>query len=543
MAASLFFSVVEVKYMRLVTYFLRLWFTIRALRAKQVFYRIYYNFFALKIISEGGESVSFPWVWKGPEVLLPSVSLGNSHAKFLNIESDISKIDIWNDKAFEKLWLYNLHYFDHLNAIGNTEREVENLALINRWISENPLVIGNGWEPYPLSLRITNLVKWYSRSDVKEHIVLKSLMHQAEAHSKQIEYHILGNHLFANAKALIFVGCFLKGSEGTRYLLLGLSIIDQEIENQFLQDGGHFELSPMYHCIVLWDLLDLINLALVVNHPLLTSRISNWRSVAKNALYWLKAMIHPDGEVSFFNDSAIGVAAKPLYIFDYAESLSISSSQISKSLTLLEYSGYSRIQFPWYTMLIDHAEIGASYLPGHGHADTLSFELSVGLQRVIVNSGTSVYGISEERLRQRRTAAHNTLEIDCTSSSDVWSGFRVGRRAKVRLLDASSNGDQATVSAEHNGYSRIFRKISHHRTVRGTSDSISILDEVNGITNSVVSSLHLHPDVKLNIISNFHFMLEIDEFQIDIRSDVEIEILESTWHPRFGVSLENKKLV
>ncbi|MFB1490650.1 MULTISPECIES: heparinase II/III family protein [unclassified Thiocapsa] len=43
--------------------------------------------------------------------------------------------------------------------------------------------------------------------------------------------------------------------------------------------------------------------------------------------------------------------------------------------------------------LLDVAPIGPDYLPGHAHADTLSFELSLFGQRVIVNGGTSRYRI------------------------------------------------------------------------------------------------------------------------------------------------------
>ena len=85
----------------------------------------------------------------------------------------------------------------------------------------------------------------------------------------------------------------------------------------------------------------------------------------------------------------------------------------------------------------DVGEIGPDYRPGHAHADTLCFELSVFGQRLVVNSGTSEYGLGAERLRQRGTAAHSTVQIDGADSSEVWSGFRVARRARplCRTLD------------------------------------------------------------------------------------------------------------
>ena len=80
-------------------------------------------------------------------------------------------------------------------------------------------------------------------------------------------------------------------------------------------------------------------------------------------------------------------------------------------------------------LLIDVAPIGPDYLPGHAHADTLSYELSLYGKRVLVNSGTSRYGSGPKRDWERSTAAHNTVEVDGQSSSETWSGFRVARRA------------------------------------------------------------------------------------------------------------------
>ena len=90
--------------------------------------------------------------------------------------------------------------------------------------------------------------------------ILQSIAHQSDALKQQFEYHILANHLFSNAKALVFVGVYLDGDLGKDCLLKGLRVLKQEMEEQFLQDGAHFELSPMYHALFLEDLLDLVNI-------------------------------------------------------------------------------------------------------------------------------------------------------------------------------------------------------------------------------------------------------------------------------------------
>src|SRR6185295_1096925 len=108
------------------------------------------------------------------------------------------------------------------------------------------------------------------------------------------------------------------------------------------------------------------------------------------------------------------------------------------------------------------ASVGPSYQPGHAHADTLSFELSLHGRRVLVNSGTSEYGTGPERQRQRSTAAHNTVVIDGQDSSEVWGGFRVARRAHCQWL-ATSRTPAPSIEAVHDGYLRLPGRNTHRR--------------------------------------------------------------------------------
>ncbi|KKO47839.1 heparinase [Arsukibacterium sp. MJ3] len=531
--------------MLLLTRFQRLYHTVKPLRFEQIFYRMLYKLKPLRNISLIINAPSpASWVWNGPEVLQPSF-LGGNDVCFLNLPGKINSAQDWNNTKFEKLWLYNLHYFDDLNAQNSKKRVTTQLRLVQRWVSENPAVSGNGWEPYPLSLRLVNWVKWYNRAQLNNPDILSSIELQASALSKQLEYHILGNHLFANAKALVFVGCFLQGDSADKYLNLGLRILEREIPEQFLPDGGHFELTPMYHCILLWDLLDLINLASISKHRKLANVLPKWRVVAEKALHWLKVMQHPDGEVSFFNDSTMGIAATPAQLFSYATSLSLHLVNLPlPELVMLPVSGYSRISMPEHTLLFDHAAVGPDYLPGHAHADTLSIEWSVGLERVLVNSGTSIYGLSKERLRQRQTAAHNTVEVDNTDSSEVWSGFRVARRAYAKLLDADAKNGKVALTASHDGYKRLKGKVTHLREVDANNKSISITDKLQGEYNNAIVHWHLHPKVKVKKLSDYELSLTLDSGTLLIvRCNIPLQVIPSSWHPGFGETISSNKIV
>lgn len=522
---------------------LRLYYTVKPLRFEQVFFRIYYCFRgSIKLSKKLGMVSAYEWKWSATEVSVPSY-LTQNQVIFLNKKVDISPPAIWNDNTEEKLWLYNLHYFDDLNAVDSLNRKDIQYKLIKRWIAENPAVKGNGWEPYPLSLRLVNWIKWYNRSGIDDQAILDSIAQQAEALSKQLEYHILGNHLFANAKALVFVGCFLEGRLGVKYLKLGLKLLDREIPEQFLGDGGHFELSPMYHCILLWDILDLINLANIALEPLLKHRLESWKNTATQALDWLNIMTHPDGEVAFFNDSTIGIAASPSQLKLYAATLNINTCRKLNHYELLSDSGYTRIGFSDYSLIFDHGEVGPSYLPGHAHADTLSFEMSLGESRFFVNSGTSLYGVSEERHRQRGSAAHNTVVINSEDSSEVWGGFRVARRAHSIVNDVFVSDDLVTITASHDGYTRLTPSVRHKRNISATKAEVVITDSIDQAGVIAKAYFHVHPDIKITIISDDSLELQSDEGQcIIVKTSTPLELEYSTYHPGFGVSVANQKI-
>ena len=112
-----------------------------------------------------------------------------------------------------KLWRYNQHYFDDLNAEQAVDRVEWHRELLNDWISNNPPFKGNGWEPYPTSLRLVNWIKWALSGVELPAYYLESMVLQARWLERRIEWHLLGNHLFANAKALVFVGTYFSGPE------------------------------------------------------------------------------------------------------------------------------------------------------------------------------------------------------------------------------------------------------------------------------------------------------------------------------------------
>lgn len=483
--------------------------------------------------------------WRSP-ACHPARQLGARRFRFLNREGELRAPHDWNDPTVPKLWLYNLHYFDDLNATQHEARHEWHDKLIESWIDDNAPATGTGWEPYPLSLRVVNWIKWGLAGSTLTPRALHSLSVQARYLSQRLEWHLLGNHLLANAKALIFAGAFFTGAEAQTWLDKGLTIWSDQLREQVLPDGGHFERSPMYHAIILEDVLDVINL-------LDTLEIGGERRVQDEArpcagamLAWLRAMTHPDGEIALLNDSAFGIAASPDELERYARSLGVQPGGLAREsgVVHLRATGYISVVGPSAAAYLDVGPIGPDYLPGHAHADTLSFELSIDGRRTIVDSGTSTYEKDAERERQRSSSAHNTVEIDGENSSDVWGGFRVGRRAYPLDLQVTASEGSVEVSCAHDGYERLAGSPVHRREWRFGDDRLTITDRIDGRFRTAVARFHVHPDCELTLSDHSRGTIRLTSAR-KIHWSVEngrARIANTSYHPEFGTSLQNSCL-
>jgi uncharacterized heparinase superfamily protein len=445
--------------------------------------------------------------------------------------------ETWNDPALPKLWLYNLHYFDDLVAVGAATREPALAALLRRWIGQNPQARGNGWEPYCLSLRIVNWIKWFSGHVAAEPEWQRSLAIQARYLRRRLEWHLLGNHLWANAKALVFAGLYFEGTEADAWRRKGLEILAREFDEQVLEDGGHFERSPMYHAILLEDVLDLVAQAQRYPGVIPSATVERWQFAAGKMLAWLGVMTHPDGDIALFNDAALGGAARFDDLRGYAAALGIESATRFKSSVLLSASGYARLDEGSAALIADVGEIGPDYLPGHAHADTLSYELSLSGQRLIVDAGTSRYDVSAERLWQRGTAAHNTVQIDGRDSSEVWSSFRVGRRARPLAVRMTA-GKVQELTAAHDGYRHLKGRPIHHRCWRLSAESLTVEDRIEGGRVQAISRIRLHPAWQAHLDGPGTGWLRLGTRRVRWNLDgaCDAKIVQSSWHPHFGVS-------
>ena len=516
--------------------------TLRYLKWQQIYFRLVRKLIKPRVTESFKGSQPHPSSeWKHLTLYDEKIN-SQLEACFLNYTKNLDFPTDWNSELPSKLWVYNLHYFEDLLSNCAEERRSFHLHILDRWVDENPVGHGNGWEPYPTSLRIVNILKaWLGGLELDEKL-FSSICAQACFLSHDLEKHLLGNHYFVNLKALLFAGVIFENEGWSQIAEKGLIA---EIPEQILWDGANFELSPMYHSLMLVDMLDMFNLSRCYPTKLSTELMALFEEYIPKMLTFMEAMAHPDGGVSFFNDSAKGIAPTKAKIESYAETLGfvINPIDVNKSQIIDNAnSGYICATAAGNKLIFDAAAIGPDYIPGHAHADTLSFELSIGRQRVFVNSGTSEYGLSSKRLSQRQTAAHNTIEVDGKASTEVWSGFRVARRAKIVSRYTERKREAFVIQAAHDGYKSLFGGCIHTRKLTFGANSLVVFDSLQGVFSHAKSRFYFHPDLLISLEGN---ILSVKGPTFILYSDLSgkvASLVDTFWYPEFGLEVPNRML-
>lgn len=472
--------------------------TISFLKFSQLFYQIKY-----RLVKKQPLSYYLPKSTRGSGLLPVSFRhqleqkiefVGeNNTFNLLNLTVVFKNEIDWNYLSNGKLWNYNLQYFNFLNQNDVSDELKEKLLIdIGAWLKDGRLAI----EPYPVSLRVINTIRFIAQKRGRPNqVIVEDVFAQLKYLNHHLEYHILGNHLLENAFALIIGGYIFKEQQWTDR---AKKILFAQLDEQILNDGGHFELSPMYHQIILFRVLELIEwYSDSENNDLVF--LSFLKNKAFLMLGWLKRMTFANGDIPHFSDSAKGISNSSDDLFLYARQLGLGNVIEAD----LNDSGYRKFVLPSYECIIDVGAVGPTYQPGHSHADALSFILHTNNKPFIVDTGTSTYQIGSRRSYERSTAAHNTVVINDVDQSEVWGGFRVGKRATVNLLNESTE----QLVAEHDGYLDNF-KVMHRRSFNFLDQEIQILDRIGAMNGKL--HLHFHPSCILKITD--HNSISIDEF-------------------------------
>ncbi len=507
---------------------LYLWFhTVRYFKPKQVFFRLFYplrnTFFPPTVKRTYSGSLALQ-SWGNAPYNAQSF-LGAASFSFLNIEHHFDREILWNHSAYGRLWTYNLNYFDFLNQ-ENLSRE-EGLSLILDYLNkEAGLVIGK--EPYPTSLRIVNWIKFVSRYQINDAGINQFIFRDVNRLSRNLEFHVLGNHLLENGLAIFLGAVFFRDN---RFLEIAKDILDKELKEQILNDGAHFERSPMYHRILLHRLLDCYKFAVESEWASSKPLVHLLKLKSISMLSWLAAVTYPNGDTPMVKDSAHGIGLPSQTLFEYGKTLALNWQRAN-----LSDSAYRKYTDKNYECFMDIGGPSPDYQPGHAHADTFNFELWYKGKAVIIDPGISTYEAGPARDRERSTVFHNTVSVDGRNSSEVWGVFRVAKRARVKVWEDSPQ----RIKVSHNGFRSVGNK--HQRVFQFKKSGILMLDLIEGKSEKAEAFFHLAPDLKVKA-SPEQDMVMVGEIQIQFKGAVALKTIDYACPLGFNKVTDAQKII
>lgn len=479
-------------------------YTVKKLRLRQLFYQILARTYKPKLRQIAGTPCGR--ALSRTDTIPKGKCYQQETFSFLNISAKFSS---WNDSTHGMLWTYNQNYMDWLLQPGFTAKE--GIGWIDRFIRELPDNRA-GLDAYPIALRGINWIKFISLNTEEITTEKKKtweafLYAQYELLTRKLEYHLLGNHLLEDAYSLFIASLFF---EDASMFKKASRLLCRELNEQILPDGAHYEQSPMYHCILLDRLLDCYNFSTKNKRFDKQKKLNSFlHKKAQAMLGHLESLIYRDHSIPLLNDSAYGIAPCPDDLFAYAERLEINWHEIS-----MKECGYRKLENRQLEVIVDVGNITASYQPGHSHADTFNYELRKNGNPFVVDTGISTYDKTLRRQYERGTSAHNTVTIGGKDSSEVWGGFRVGKRAKVTLL----KDEPYEIIAWHDGFGS---QGKHFRKFILDADSFKVEDTI--LTNKeAISWLHLSPESKILSHSNELVVTTMGTIEITGASKVEI---------------------
>jgi len=447
------------------------------------------GFSMARIPDAPAQPVRDPWPGdpaRGASLLKGEISLGGFRAPLRpGSFADPAAPDLLRGLAHSFTWLRDLR------ALGTDAARIRARALVAEWIAEP--------NPEPLALRPdiagARIAAWLGHYDFfaasADDGFRQRLMGRLVADARTLSASLPPEELDARAltavKGLIAAAVALPEHGG--FLSRALRVLPQEITRQVMSDGCHCERSPAQLLAVLQDLTEmraLLQAAQATPPASLTPAIERVAPALRN-------LCHADGGLALFNGSK---EENPALI----QLALTQSGRTTRGPSAMNEGGFQRLQSGRSVLIMDCGAPAPPKLDRYAHAGTLSFELSIGRDRLIVNCGSMPAAMGEWRDATRATAAHSTLVIADTNSSELRQTGLGRRPEKVEVQRQEANGAH-WLEASHDGYAKPFGAIHRRRLYMSESgEDIRGEDAVEAESPQPYTvRFHLHPGVDASL--------------------------------------------
>lgn len=425
--------------------------TIKRMKPSMVFARLR----GRRLLPEGGAAGEHDFIL--PRISIEGLDLDHGYLSRFDVDAllvddfllinECHHVDVlrWSVPEASHLWNFNLHYFEWGVALAARWHESKDgrylgcfKRLTSSWIGSCPYPNGDAWQPYTISLRLIN---WLIAIDLFGNALqADASFFETMCASMYVQYrhllinqetHLRANHWWENLKTLAIMAPAFCEQDVISQVMHRFA---DQLDEQILPDGVHFERSLMYHKLVLEGMLRVWVASKQLNFRLPETFLLK----LKQMLDAMASLERGMGKTPYFNDSADAVAKSCLSLI--AASKQLTGIEADDTRTAFPDAGYYKLYRDGIALMVDAGTPGPTYLLGHSHCDCLSYELSYKGVPVIVNSGTYAYQ-SDLRPYFRSTSAHNTCLVDDEEQLECWAEHRVARgygNVVVRDFDPSS---------------------------------------------------------------------------------------------------------
>jgi len=433
-------------------------------------------------------------------------------------------------------------------ATGDARYAEKIAELLRSWLDANPFGYGMNWKsPLELGVRIINwvwaidMIRDSGAVDARLWNDVQQSLYQAmwDGQRKFSRGSSANNHLIGEAAGVFFGACYFQSyPSSAAWANRSQAVLEREILLQTGDDGGTLEHAFGYQFFVIQFFTHCMLAGEAAGYP--------FSAAFRKRLHAMYRFLHElsadtgeppnmgdrdDGyvlDLGDLPDSAQALLAVGAELFDDPGLLPDKPSETVFWLTgktaqgarpeqvldsrSFSDSGYYLLRSPRTSVFFDCAPLGYGPIAAHGHADCLSIGLNLDGEAVIVDAGTYDYFTYPEwRNYFRETRAHNTVEVDEQSQSEMLGPFLWGRRASARLIDWQDDASMTRVCGEHDGYTYLSDPVVHRRSLHldKPSGALTITDELAASgSHKVRVHFHLSPS-----------------WQARQRSDTEIEIV------------------
>ncbi|PHR94185.1 MAG: hypothetical protein COA69_00890 [Robiginitomaculum sp.] len=447
---------------------------------------------------------------------------------------DPSMINWWHDLSF---FSFALPLVDEDPLAG-----VKTLAqLVQTLEARHPINKKAGihftWSPIALSLRIMGLSSAVARakaagvvSNVPELLALaKHIAYCAAILELTTERYLGYNHHVFGATALFVADLavgeygFARNDQSEAYFEEALSAIERHV----LEDGFWDERSPSYHIHML-----LLARAIAATKNAKLTQQERIDALINRMCTALDCVVHTDGEIAVFNDSAMEDSVPP-------EDVGWLALGLEQYYNMLPDAGFAKLVVGDTSLIFDAGPLGPKDMVGHGHGDFLSVEICWEGERLIVDPGVSSITVGAERVWTRSALTHNGPTMDGFEPADFFGVWRVGRRGQASFdtQDVLQSPDGTfSISGSCDGYSAVAGLVWRKVSIMPTGH-IHIEDKWDAPPNGTARSAFLVPDtwsVKQNRLGNLALCSKLSgvSLVIDVKGGAVVSIEPSWWFPK-----------